>query len=1117
MDLKEEILSILREFGSLKAREITHKVNQKHNLEIEKKEVNRILYYKLKGLVVQDSGYRWSIGTTQEAVPEVIREVRETPLSKLCSYYLECLSKDMDSGIWCYASNRFGSPDYGQLRKLPQFAEEGEDIYDNQDAKRTIARVLGDRNRLVLQLGYLLNVRKVVARSVFYVVEPLLLIPFDAQNSGGNQIPSLSNELPQFNYEAISKITGLDKNELFEEVFSLSEELGMNNSLDEQPEFEDLIARLRNLRPHWNWIGNTDPEQLDETQIKTEPAPGIYNAAALFFSERSKYTKGLEKDLSDFKSMNENNYRESSLGKWISRNIPQYEFEEKIVIEPIPLNEEQRNAVKKALQAPLTVVTGPPGTGKSQVVTSIIVNAVYKGQKVLFASKNNKAVDVVNERVNGLTSRPVMLRLGNNQLQSELAQYLTGLLSASTSLSDQERHNVAQRRHEMLLQNLESIRKNQEEIISIRNDTDTKEQDIESHRSLFGEALFQEIRKWKKSKLEEMKMAIDSAEKAISVADRNKQSGKLKFLWPFVKKSRSASASIGVNGVRPFAEELLLMVPDVQVDEQSLAEYYRFIELLKERFKYACEVYDYFLNLELLKNKKTLFELARDVKRVEEDIAENSLELWESWLNLIPGKLTTNDRRVLGDFATLVNLIVAANANANQTRIERSVFARYYRLLPEIANILSCWAVTSLSVRGKVPSVSGFFDLVIIDEASQCDIASALPLLFRAKRAVIIGDSKQLTHISKINERQDMQLLEKFNLQDEYISWSYAGNSLFGLAQSICSSDDIVVLKDHHRSHADIINFSNREFYDGTLRVATRYEILKPLQNEPTLRWINVEGAVVSPNSGGSLNEQEAEAVLNELRRIVNTGYNGTIGVVTPFNAHATRIRDLVHSDNHLSDMLITRDFVADTVHKFQGDERDIMIFSPVISNGIGRGSIFFLSRTGNLFNVAITRARAALIVVGNKSQCGNCGVSYMERFVEYISNIRSTAQEHGNINADLGGTYPAMPSGTLVSDWERKLYSALYDSGIRTIPQYRVEQYSLDLALFKNGRMLDIEVDGEMYHRSWDGELCRRDQLRNRRLIELGWDVQRFWVYQVRDDLSYCISKVQNWLNDIE
>src|SRR5207244_7890626 len=57
-----------------------------------------------------------------------------------------------------------------------------------------------------------------------------------------------------------------------------------------------------------------------------------------------------------------------------------------------------------------TVVTGPPGTGKSQVVTNMLVNAAWRGMKVLFASKNNKAVDVVEARVNGLGNRPVLLR-----------------------------------------------------------------------------------------------------------------------------------------------------------------------------------------------------------------------------------------------------------------------------------------------------------------------------------------------------------------------------------------------------------------------------------------------------------------------------------------------------------------------------------------------------------------------------------------------------------------------------------------------------------------------------------------------------------------------------------
>ena len=82
-------------------------------------------------------------------------------------------------------------------------------------------------------------------------------------------------------------------------------------------------------------------------------------------------------------------------------------------------------------------------------------------------------------------------------------------------------------------------------------------------------------------------------------------------------------------------------------------------------------------------------------------------------------------------------------------------------------------------------------------------------------------------------------------------------------------------------------------------------------------------------------------------------------------------------------------------------------------------------------------------------------------------------------------------------------------------MPQYSVEKYALDFALRDGARKLNIEVDGERYHRNWDGELCRRDQIRNQRLMELGWDVMRFWVYQIRDDMSGSVGRVQRWLRN--
>jgi len=70
-----------------------------------------------------------------------------------------------------------------------------------------------------------------------------------------------------------------------------------------------------------------------------------------------------------------------------------------------------------------------------------------------------------------------------------------------------------------------------------------------------------------------------------------------------------------------------------------------------------------------------------------------------------------------------------------------------------------------------------------------------------------------------------------------------------------------------------------------------------------------------------------------------------------------------------------------------------------------------------------------------------------------------------------------------------------------------------LDLAVVLGESRLDIEVDGERYHKDWTGELCRRDLIRNHRLIELGWDVKRVWVHQVRDDLDGCVAAVRRWV----
>ena len=487
-------------------------------------------------------------------------------------------------------------------------------------------------------------------------------------------------------------------------------------------------------------------------------------------------------------------------------------------------------------------------------------------------------------------------------------------------------------------------------------------------------------------------------------------------------------------------------------------------------------------------------------------------KLWNKWLLSKGASFTASEREEMSSFVAAMKLTGDVDLS-EYPELQK----QFSSLSKKMTKHLQSWAVTSLSAKSKIPFEAGLFDYLIIDEASQCDIASILPLLYRAKRAVIIGDPMQLSHISQLSKKQDINLIHKYSVDP---AWAYSVNSLYELAAGKVASEQIIQLKDHFRSCADIIEFSNEIFYDGSLRTATKYSNLKtPSGEKPGIRWINIKGETIRPESGSAFNRKEAEAVVNELAKLISKGYQGTIGVTTPFRRQAEEIRSLLEKKENIQlyEVLSQKhDFIADTVHKFQGDERDVMIFSPVVSNGTPEATLGFLANTGNLFNVAITRARASLIVIGNYQYCAQAKVPYLKAFAEYVKRIYQKADNKAtDATAGYGRIYPRVANPDQVSDWEKVFYTALYDAGVHTIPQYPVEKYKLDLAvILDEDRKLDIEVDGEMYHKQWNGELCYRDQLRNQRMFELGWDVRRFWVYQIRDDLSWCIQQIKDWIS---
>ncbi len=140
-----------------------------------------------------------------------------------------------------------------------------------------------------------------------------------------------------------------------------------------------------------------------------------------------------------------------------------------------------------------------------------------------------------------------------------------------------------------------------------------------------------------------------------------------------------------------------------------------------------------------------------------------------------------------------------------------------------------------------------------------------------------------------------------------------------------------------------------------------------------------------------------------------------------------------------------------------------------------------------------------------------------MSRFAGYAASIQQDfKQETDRHLEEYGPRYPDVAKPELVSDWERDFYVSAFAEGIKLIPQFNIEKYIADFLLVDGERSLVIEIDGERYHRNWSGELCRRDQIRNQRMFELGYDVMRFWVYEVRDDLPGCLERIKAWQSNI-
>lgn len=873
------------------------------------------------------------------------------------------------------------------------------------------------------------------------------------------------------NKDIVDKYSPNEKTENIYELRELESELGFTDGHATFADIADKVGLLRAVRPNWEWHDELDLYNLAKGAVKLYDDDGILNRAIIIAKDPTPYTVGLSNELARLESSTALDIHESILWKFINKQFNDNKPFEQEVVEVLPLNAEQEKAVRSALSADVTLISGPPGTGKTQVVANLIINAAIDGQTVLFTSKNNNAVDVVVNRVNSLNKElPLILRFEKDAKQC-IADY-TQLWVKAKQGKDSFTEDLNE--YKRVYHSYHSKQKQKEQIVDNRNRLDELEQSICGIRDLFNQ--------WTEvvddGELQAAKKAYEAFKEYRAVIQKGPGSLIDKIFRKRWHRRTLKGMEASSETVNSFVQKYYsgLTVSPLMTERERMAFDGEFVRLWDE----LSLIVKYKDQLSKMCDSVSLEQLDAAMLKEHVELQAKAKAVWNAWLNQHIEVFSFSNRGRLSDY---LRFLEYGNIDA-------------YPL--ELNKMLPINAITSLSIRRRIPFKPALYDLLIIDEASQCDIASMIPLLLRAKRVAVIGDSKQLNHICLLSKQTDMSLIIKHDIEPR---WSYRGSSIYDLASCMTKAENIIQLRDHHRSFLDIIQFSNQEFYDNTLRIATDYSrLVSPNNGKPILgmQWMDVKGKTIRPESGGAYNLQEAESVIRILRRLsIDLEFEGSIGVTTPFHLQAEMISKALEKDAELRNHLeLHNNLLIDTVHKFQGDERDVIIFSPVVSDGTKSQSLMFLKSTGNLFNVAITRARALLVAVGDKQYCRQCGVSYLEHFAEYSG----------------GNTAPVESS-----EWEHILQKTLSDAGIPVTAQYPVDKYYLDLALFYKGRKLDIEVDGAKYHQTWTGELCYNDQLRNQALMREGWDVIRFWVQQIRDSMPWCVKQIKDWMENID
>ena len=992
----------------------------------------------------------------QEATKAINSAFNNSFIKKLSQYLHDCVREEVKSSTF---RNLKADKDnkWIFLQGEEQLFTKGEEYLrlDGSDSKLTelmIQSELSTKDKYLIY-GYLFLVgksNKTKKQNEF--LTPLLYMPCKLERNGVNINCIPQDEMLSLNTGALAAL--MKKNDDEDEVDLLLE--GILDVVPDLPitqeKLDIFLTTLQSVVPEIEISQNTkdnetedniskdeakdfykekiDAENIDEiieeeeretaqkSSMKLEKVIVTYQSA-IILTKRPSVTAGVLHELTQIAEKPSGIYRETALSI-INDEFIQSKEKSVIIkdmkeitdfypITPLSLSDSQEKVIKNIDNNKFVAVQGPPGTGKSQTIVNLVAHLIANGKTVLVASRMDKAVDVVAERLNELGAPFLALRAGRLNYQKLLSFQLQDLLSGKVDIDSDYEDSLLVDTKDMKdhLNLLHEAEKKCEQIIKLEREWhDLSLETIENEKAL-GEPQF-------------IKSSLKKGE--IDIV-----SGIIKILENNIEKAGFFANLANFTSLRQLKK--ILKLKEFDVTYENLARLRAELETATMNWKLRKIEAD----IQKTGNLHVLMEQIRQMKRKQKNLA----------VNILKNRRREALKGLLRDQIKRQRLIVHAKSlverkkNLQNRILEEEDFKPLLEAFP-------CWCVTTYAVSGSLPMKPGMFDVAIIDEASQCDIASCFPIMFRAKRAVIVGDDKQLPHLSFLEKAKEQSFLSQYGIPDKYqLMWRFRTNSMFDLADYY--SMNSVMLDEHFRSLPPIIDFSNHEFYGDRIRV-----MKKDFGGQKVLELVEVHDGKVDYDATRNL--PEVEAVIKKLHEIViederkNPDKPVSIGIISPFRAQVEQLKTSV--SKVLSDHMIRKHQIEiGTAHTFQGDERDIILMSWAFADNSHAQSATFLQKP-NLFNVAITRARYKVINFVSRN-ITNLPEGHFRNYISYIKEYQNKQEAIENLQID---------ENEYKNNLEREIAHEIRELGHEVLAGSEIAGLNADLLVDKK---FIVEIDG--------------------------------------------------------